>query len=120
MIAHGRALHRSPRSVPLALRANLQHNHVVHQRVVIICAVSEDVPTVPAAERLRVDETEYIPDGLVRVSARYGFKEDQDIAGVLGAARFPEVNWRSDTMRTMRMCRTLCPALPFGSPMRRG
>ena len=88
--------HRSPRSVPLALRANLQHNHVVHQRVVIICAVSEDVPTVPAAERLRVDETEYIPDGLVRVSARYGFKEDQDIAGVLGAARLPELNWRSD------------------------
>ena len=72
--------HRSTRSVPLALRANLQHNHVVHQRVVIISAVSEDIPTVPAAERLRVDETEYIPDGLVRVSARYGFKEDQDIA----------------------------------------
>lgn len=45
----------------------------------IICAVSEDVPTVPAAERLRVDETEYIRDGLMRVSARYGFKEDRDI-----------------------------------------
>jgi KUP system potassium uptake protein len=88
--------HRSTRSVPLALRANLEHNHVVHQRVVIICAVSEDVPTVPAVERLRIDETDYLPDGVVRVSARYGFKEDQDIAGVLGAAGLPELNWQSD------------------------
>jgi KUP system potassium uptake protein len=78
--------HRSTPSTPLALRANLQHNHVVHQNVVIFSIVSEDIPTVPPAERLRVD---HLPEGVVRLSARYGFTEEQDIARAVSSAPLP-------------------------------
>ncbi len=51
---------RAPRSsrirrrltAPLALRANVAFNHVLHERVVIVSVLSENVPHVPLEERL--------------------------------------------------------------------
>ncbi|HEX4722764.1 MAG TPA: KUP/HAK/KT family potassium transporter [Pseudonocardiaceae bacterium] len=75
--------HPTSQTVPLALRANAEFNGVVHQHVVIVSVVAENVPHVPRTERLAVDSLDYSNDGIVHVSARFGFKDDQDIPAVL-------------------------------------
>ncbi|WP_225992176.1 potassium transporter Kup [Actinomadura montaniterrae] len=48
--------HPTKMTTPIALRANFEHNHVVHEHVVIVSMVSENVPYVPAAQRLSIDD----------------------------------------------------------------
>jgi KUP system potassium uptake protein len=67
---------RRPRGVPRALLHNLYHNKVLHQRVVLLNVLTEDVPHVPESERVRV---EALPAGFHRVFVRYGFKDDPDL-----------------------------------------
>ena len=62
-----------PQGVPRAMLHNLNHNKVLHQRVVLLQVVTEDVPHVPESERVRV---ETLPAGFHRVFVRYGFKDD--------------------------------------------
>ncbi|MGH3686956.1 MAG: potassium transporter Kup [Pseudonocardiaceae bacterium] len=79
--------HPTNRTTPLALRANVEFNHVLHERVVIISVTSENVPHVPHAEQLTIDELGHADDGIVHLSARFGFQDDQDIPAVLRQAR---------------------------------
>jgi len=41
---------------PLAMRANVEHNYILHQHVLILSIETMPVPHVPAAERLAVDD----------------------------------------------------------------
>jgi KUP system potassium uptake protein len=79
--------HPSSDTTPLALRANVEFNHVLHERVVIVTVVSENTPHVPLEQRLSVDELGYADDGIVHLSARFGFQDDQNIPQVLRQAR---------------------------------
>ncbi|HSV65561.1 MAG TPA: potassium transporter Kup [Mycobacteriales bacterium] len=81
--------HPTMQTTPLALRANLEHNHVVHQHVVIISARSENVPHVPPAQRLSVDNLGYTDDGIIHLTAHYGFQESQDLPAAIRLARDP-------------------------------
>ena len=65
-----------PQGVPRAMLHNLNHNKVLHQRVVLLQVVTEDVPHVPESERVRV---ETLPAGFHRVFVRYGFKDDPHV-----------------------------------------
>ncbi|MCM8594440.1 potassium transporter Kup [Accumulibacter sp.] len=69
-----------PHGVPRALLHNLYHNKVLHERVVLLNVVTEDVPYVAEGDRLRV---EALPEGFHRVYVRYGFKDDPDIPRVM-------------------------------------
>ena len=75
--------HPTKETAPLALRANVEHNRVVHEHVVIVSTVSENVPHIPAGERVSVDDLGYRDDGIVHVTLRYGFQDDQDIPAAL-------------------------------------
>jgi KUP system potassium uptake protein len=75
--------HPTNETVPLALRANVEFNGVVHEHVVIVSVVSENVPHVPRNERLSVDSLAHSDDGIVHLAARFGFQDDQDIPSVL-------------------------------------
>jgi KUP system potassium uptake protein len=79
--------HPTKQTTPLALRANVEFNHVVHERVVIVSVVSETVPHVPLGERLTIDQLGHTADGIVHLSVRFGFQDDQDIPEVLREAR---------------------------------
>ena len=46
-------LNANPETTPLALRANVEHNHVLHECVLIVSLTTERVPYVPEDERLR-------------------------------------------------------------------
>jgi KUP system potassium uptake protein len=75
--------HPTKETVPLALRANVEFNRVLHERVVIVSVISENVPHVPRRQRLSVDPLGYDDDGIVHISARFGFQDDQNIPAVL-------------------------------------
>jgi KUP system potassium uptake protein len=70
--------------VPGALLHNLKHNKVLHQRVLFVTVVNEDIPRVGAEARREV--TELAPD-IHRVILRYGFQESPHIPRELEALR---------------------------------
>jgi KUP system potassium uptake protein len=76
-------LNRGGRTAPLALRANAEHNHVRHEQVVILSLETEPVPRVPAGERVSVEDLGHADDGIVFVTARYGYMETPDVPGAL-------------------------------------
>ena len=78
--------HPTNQTTPLALRANVEFNHVLHERVVIVTVQSENVPHVPMGERLTLDELGHTSDGIVHLAARFGFQDEQDIPQVLREA----------------------------------
>jgi KUP system potassium uptake protein len=75
--------HPTKETVPLAMRANVEFNGVLHEHVVIVSVVSENVPYVPRSQRLSVDSLGYSDDGIVHLAARFGFQDDQDIPATL-------------------------------------
>jgi KUP system potassium uptake protein len=73
-------------TTPLALRANVEHNHTVHRSVVIMSIETERVPHVPVDERVSVDDLGYRDDGITHVTARYGFMDKIDVPATLRMA----------------------------------
>lgn len=73
-------------TTPLAMRANVEHNHVLHEHVVVVSVVTRPVPHVPVAERIAIDDLGYADDGIVHVSTRFGFQDDLDIPQALTLA----------------------------------
>ncbi|WP_027005066.1 potassium transporter Kup [Conexibacter woesei] len=73
-------------TTPLALRANFEHNRVMHENVVIVSVVVDRVPHVREVERVTVDELGYGDDGIVHLTAHHGFQDDVDIPRTLRRA----------------------------------
>jgi KUP system potassium uptake protein len=65
---------------PPALLHNLDHNHVLHENVVILSIATENSSRVPERERLRIER---IQPGLWRLVAHYGFMEQPDAPDLL-------------------------------------
>jgi KUP system potassium uptake protein len=81
----------SSTGTPPALLHNLKHNRVLHERVVFLTIRTEEVPQVPAEERVRVAE---IGHGLWEVVLRYGFMEEAEVPAALQALGHPELPFR--------------------------
>jgi KUP system potassium uptake protein len=75
--------HPSKETTPLALRANVDFNHVLHEHVVLVSVLTENVPYVPQDEQIEVDQLVHPADGVVHISIRFGFQDDQDIPQAL-------------------------------------
>jgi KUP system potassium uptake protein len=73
-------------TTPLALRANVEHNRTLHRNVVIVSVDVQRVPHVPRSERLAVDSLGYEDDGIVHLTARFGFQDDPDVLDTLRLA----------------------------------
>jgi KUP system potassium uptake protein len=83
--------HPNKETTPLALRANVTHYHVLHERVVIISGRTANVPHIPWDQRLTIDDLGDPRDGVVHVSAVFGFQDRTDFPEVLRrAARRPD------------------------------
>jgi KUP system potassium uptake protein len=76
-------LHRNLSGVPRALLHNLKHNKVIHDRVIFLTVIVEEVPFLLEAERVRVTP---LADGFWRLVARYGFMEHPHVPDVLTIA----------------------------------
>ena len=83
-------------SVPMALAHNLKHNKSLHDHIIVVTlTVDEDRAVVPRSERVKfmqrgpksckLDNHEEFPP-VLRVTGKFGFREQQDIFPVLRAA----------------------------------
>ena len=72
-------LNASPTTTPLAMRATVEHHHALHEHCLILSVETAGVPHVGVEDRLRVDHLGHDDDGIVHVSARFGFKDEQDV-----------------------------------------
>ncbi|GAA1648119.1 potassium transporter Kup [Kribbella alba] len=79
-------LNRGKATVPLAMRANVEHNHILHENVVILSIETLPVPHVPDDDRVTVDDLGYTDDGIIHVSARFGYVQSPDVPEVLRSA----------------------------------
>jgi KUP system potassium uptake protein len=69
-----------PAGVPDALLHNLKHNKVLHERVVILTVLIEEVPTVAAEQRVEYHD---LGDNFYRIILRYGFMQEPDVPAAL-------------------------------------
>jgi KUP system potassium uptake protein len=76
-------LNRGTKTAPLALRANVEHNHVLHEHVVIVTIDTVPVPRVNDSERIEIDPLGQTNDGVIHVTARFGYMETPDIRRAL-------------------------------------
>ncbi len=69
-----------PEGTPLVLLHHLKHNRALHEHMLILSIVTENVPEVPDAERITTAD---LGDGIFRVRAAYGFMEAPDVPDVV-------------------------------------
>jgi KUP system potassium uptake protein len=79
-------LHADRETTPLALRANLEHNEVLHESVVIVLIRTLKVPHVVPSERVVVDDLGYRDDGITHLTASFGFRDRQNLPEALALA----------------------------------
>ncbi|WP_280669793.1 MULTISPECIES: potassium transporter Kup [unclassified Kitasatospora] len=78
-------------TTPLALRANVDHNHTLHKNVVIVSVAVDRVPTVPEEERCAFDNLGHSDDGITHLTVRFGFQDEPNIPQALRlAAQHPD------------------------------
>ncbi len=73
----------SPTGTPIALLNNLKHNHVIHERNILLTFLTERAPYWTSASRLEITE---IDEHFFRVTAHFGFMEVPTIEKIAQAA----------------------------------
>jgi len=81
--------------VPHAMLHNLLHNKVLHERTVFLTVFNADIPTIPPAERVKI---EALGHQCYQVNVHYGFKDERDIP--LALAQCAQAGLEFDTMST--------------------
>jgi KUP system potassium uptake protein len=81
--------------VPLALLHNLKHNKVIHERVVLLTVIVDEVPFVNPDRRI---EASLLAPGFHRLALRYGFMEDPNIPKALAHARSDQLGFFYEPM----------------------
>jgi len=76
-------LNRGKETAPLAMRANVEHNRVLHRHVIVMSIDTVPVPRLSDDERITIDELGYKQDGVIHVSACYGYMERPNIPAAL-------------------------------------
>jgi KUP system potassium uptake protein len=76
----------NPKTAPLALRANVEHNHVLHERVIIVSIETARIPHVPEAKRLRANHLGHPADGITVLTATFGFQDEPNVPAALRLA----------------------------------
>jgi len=80
-------LNRGKATAPLALRANVEHNHILHEYVLILSIETMPVPHVQAAEQLTVDPLGHRDDRVTHVTARFGYMDQINVPALLPLVR---------------------------------
>jgi KUP system potassium uptake protein len=81
----------NPDGLPRALWHNLQYNNVLHEQVILLTIITEEVPRVQDYRRMEIIE---VVPGITRVIARFGFMETPSVNDILYEASRLGVNYR--------------------------
>jgi KUP system potassium uptake protein len=80
-------LNRGKATAPLAMRANVEHNEILHEHVLILSIETMPAPHVPADDRLQIDDLGYKDDRIIHVTARFGYMDLTNVPGLLPLIR---------------------------------
>jgi KUP system potassium uptake protein len=84
------------RTAPLALRANVEHNHVRHAQVAVVSVETQTVPRVPEDERVEVEHLGHGADGITHLTVRFGYTDTPDIPAALATLSPEDTEGRLD------------------------
>jgi KUP system potassium uptake protein len=84
-------LNRGKATAPLALRANVEHNEILHEEVLILSVETMPAPHVPDMERLQIDDLGYKDDRIVHVTARFGYMDKTNVPDLLPLIRDADI-----------------------------
>jgi KUP system potassium uptake protein len=73
-------------TTPLALRDNLDYNHVLHEHVVILHVETGNVPHIALTEQVQVEDLNFIDDDIHYLTIHYGFQDKPDVPAALQRA----------------------------------
>ena len=73
----------TPEGTSPVLLQNLKHNKILHEKVVLLSILPTDVPSVPAAKRVKI---EYLGQGFYRVLAYNGFMQRPNVPEMMKLA----------------------------------
>jgi KUP system potassium uptake protein len=80
-------LNRGKATAPLAMRANVEHNHVLHEHVIILSIETLPVPHVEQRGLLEVDDLGYKDDRIYHVAAHVGYMDSPSVPALLPLIR---------------------------------
>jgi KUP system potassium uptake protein len=72
--------------VPVTLLRNLKHNKVLHRTVLLVRVVTENIPRVAGADRIKARE---LGSGFWQIEAHFGFAQTPNVPRELGRAEIP-------------------------------
>ena len=61
------------------MRANVEHNEILHEHVVIHSVETRSVPHVPPEERLQIDDLGYEEERIIHVTAHFGYMDQTNV-----------------------------------------
>jgi KUP system potassium uptake protein len=70
----------NPEGTPRTLLHHFKHNKVLHERVILLCVVTDRTPEVPPAQRLEISE---LGHDFFLVLGHYGFMETPDVPTII-------------------------------------
>jgi len=68
------------------VRANVEHNHALQRRVIIMNTQVRNIPYVAREYRLIVDDVRYEAEGITQLHASFGFQDEPNVPAVLRQA----------------------------------
>ncbi len=69
---------------PRTLLHNFKHNKILHQNIILLTIVNQDLPRMQESERVTVERLEA---GITRITAQYGFTETPDLSLLLSSLK---------------------------------
>jgi KUP system potassium uptake protein len=102
--------------VPLSLLNNLKHNHILHERVVLLSVVIDEVPYVSHERRI---ESFDLGNNCHRLNLHYGYMQSPNIPKTLANARYDQIGFVYDpTQISFFLSRkTVIPSSKPGMPL---
>jgi len=76
-------------SLPYALMQNLAYNKILHDRIILLTVITEDIPFVRAKDRLEIED---LGQDFFRVTIHYGFMQSPNIPYALELCRDKDLN----------------------------
>jgi KUP system potassium uptake protein len=92
-------LNRGKATTPLAMRANVEHNQILHENVIILSVETRPVPHIPAAKRIVVDDLGHKDDRIAHVTAFFGYMDEPNVPSLLPLIRNADIECHLDDDR---------------------
>ncbi len=70
----------SPQGTPVALLHHVKANRCLHQTIILLSILTEDVPNVPDGERVQLRE---VGEGIWRANGHYGYMQSPDVSALM-------------------------------------